>query len=240
MSKKPTLEDSVKLALEAAEAANAVVADHEASAAAVDAAAQRMERTTRRVTLASGGAAALALVACVIGGMAFLRAQADMAHTNETLIEGLALFAETVDELQTAVATGARVLEGADDEQASVVALNARLDTLEETVAARVVEAVEAADTLAPQLARSVIREIGDAEARVQDGLLQQTREIERDMTEMFAAQTDALLNVRPAPPTDSEADAPEGDDGAETAETGDDAASTAAGSDALNPFVYP
>lgn len=240
MSKKPTLEDSVKLALEAAEAANAVVADHEASTAAVDAAAERMERTTRRVTLASGGAAALALVACVIGGMAFLRAQADVSHTNETLIEGLTLFAETIDDLKTAVATGERVLEGAADEQASVVALNARLDTLEETVAARVVEAVEGSGTLAPQLARSVIREIGAAEGRLQDGLLQQTREIESDMTEMFAAQTDALLNVRPAPRTDGEAEPPEADDGPETAETGDDTASTAAGSDSLNPFVYP
>ncbi|MFP4571039.1 hypothetical protein [Rhodosalinus sp.] len=247
MSKKTTLEESVKLALEAAEAANSVAADNEAAAAAVEKAARQMERTTRRATLAGGGAAGLALVACILGGMAFHRAQTDMTHTNETLIEGLAMFAESVDALKTAVETGGAVLSDAADEQSSIAALTARLDDLETVIAARVVEAVEDSANLGPQLARAIIEEIGATEARLQDGVLQRARDLELSFTEMLSAQTDALLNVRPAPERAIEAaprpparPAGAGRDEARAGGAKAGGGAGADGTDSVNPFTYP
>ncbi|TCP61394.1 hypothetical protein EV663_105112 [Rhodovulum bhavnagarense] len=242
--RKPTVEDSIKLALEAAEAANAVAADGERGAAEIAEASARVERIARRATLASGGVAALGLIAVALGGLMHLRSQADLRHASETMVEALDVFAGTVSDLRTAVQESQAILKAVetDPDAETRSAILARLDEMQVALGAHVSTELAGfegdAALLQPQIASALTRHMDEIEERLQDGLLQNSEDMKAEVTALFAAQTDMLINRRaaaaPAPKTARETAAP-----ATPAPTPRPARTTPPVR-SVNPFVYP
>ena len=98
-----SLEDSIRLAIEAAEAANDVAAEISQMKGEYERAATRLERTRKNlVIIALGGFAAVA-TAVTFGALVYFQTLGDMQAANDTQLEALTMFSTSVQDLNGAV-----------------------------------------------------------------------------------------------------------------------------------------
>lgn len=102
-AKEPTVESTIQIALEAAEAANAATAEVEALKTANEKAVEKTDAFRKKLTTVVLGALAGSGVAMGLGALVYFKTISEMRRSNATQIEALTLFAESVTELRTAL-----------------------------------------------------------------------------------------------------------------------------------------
>lgn len=93
------LQDAIRLALEAAEAANDAASEVSRLQSETSAAAARLDRFGARLRPVMIGLLAGASISIVLGGLVYFKTLAEMRRTSATQIEALAMFQETVTAL---------------------------------------------------------------------------------------------------------------------------------------------
>lgn len=96
---KPSVDDTIRLALEAANAANDAAAEIETMKSDAAIAAEKTDVFRKRITTVVFGALGGAAVAMTLSSLVYFRTISEMRKANATQIEALALFAESVDKL---------------------------------------------------------------------------------------------------------------------------------------------
>lgn len=97
------LENSIRLALEAAEAANDTAEEVARLSSDTQAAAERLDRFAKTMKPLVLGTLAGTIAAVAIGGLVYFRTLSDMRTTAATQIEALTLFSKSVTDLQAQV-----------------------------------------------------------------------------------------------------------------------------------------
>jgi len=98
-TEKPSVDDTIRLALEAANAANDAAAEIETIKSDAAIAAEKTDVFRKRITTDVFGALGGAAVAMTLSSLVYFRTISEMRKANATQIEALALFAESVDKL---------------------------------------------------------------------------------------------------------------------------------------------
>lgn len=200
----PDLDQSIQIALDAAEASMDVTAEFERISAQFDQTvkvAQRLEKTSRMALMAGGGIAVLAIL---LMAMIWHRSSSGLERLSATNTELLSILAENVANM--------------DEKLAPIVALNSQMEQLRNelaslnervSVAAQALEATSelkadltvitetlaALDTLENARIRSdaFMQEIGDRIATLNGELAMNVSTVMRDT---FAAQSDAFAEM--------------------------------------------
>ena len=97
------LDEAVRIALEAASAANDASSEIENIKSDSKLAADRTEAFRKRISTVVFGALGGAVIAIALGSLVYYRTISEMRKANATQIEALALFAESVDDLTASV-----------------------------------------------------------------------------------------------------------------------------------------
>ena len=127
ISETNELQEAIKLALEAAEAANDAASEVSRLQSETSAAAARLDRFGARLRPMMIGLLAGAGVSIALGGLVYFKTLAEMRRTSATQIEALAIFQESVTELNGQLEAVAGLsermakLEGLSNENRDVV-----------------------------------------------------------------------------------------------------------------------
>lgn len=197
---KPSLEDSVRLAIEAAGAANAVAADISQMKAEYEAAAGRLDTTRKHITtIAVAGIGAVALTVG-FGALVYFRTLGELERANATQMEALTVFAETVGQL-TASLEGVQEITAAYEKMAETEGTTqseivARLDAMQ-TVMVSEMAALSAteppADPMAPQIARSIEEHVDEASQSVKDEVRLAVSDLQVALAKMIATEFETM-----------------------------------------------
>lgn len=139
--KTPDLDESIQIALDAADASMDVTAEFERISSQFSATAESTERLakTSRIALASG--LGVAVLAVAIMGFVWQRSSSGLERLTATNTELLTILAENVDDLGSGIQTVVDLSQKSDDANALMVEMKTELDGL--TVALAQVEDIQ-------------------------------------------------------------------------------------------------
>jgi len=139
--KTPDLDESIQIALDAADASMDVTAEFERISSQFSATAESAERLakTSRIALASG--LGVAVLAVAIMGFVWQRSSSGLERLTATNTELLTILAENVDDLGSGIQTVVDLSQKSDDANALMVEMKTELDGL--TVALAQVEDIQ-------------------------------------------------------------------------------------------------
>lgn len=140
--KTPDLDESIQIALDAADASMDVTAEFERISSQFSATAESTERLakTSRIALASG--VGVAVLAVVIMGFVWQRSSSGLERLTATNTELLTILAENVDDLGSGIRSVVELGQKIDDANALMVEMQTELDGV--TVALAQVENIQA------------------------------------------------------------------------------------------------
>jgi hypothetical protein len=196
----PTIEDSIKTALDAAD--TAITVTREFDQLRTDYAKTRVEvkAVNRQIMIVFISSLVASVIAVAAAGLIYFRTMSEMETTNATSLEALVIFAQNVDRLAAATTeanTHAERIAGLVDSMAVLGAkmddLVANLDAQAETTRADMVSMQTEITNIVSQGTSAVVRELGATIAAEQSALMAQLEEL------------------RPAPATGTEAATGEG-----------------------------
>lgn len=98
----PTLEDSIKTALDAADTAITVTGEFDKIRADYDMARAEIKTVNMQIRTVFFSALGASVLAIAVSGLMYFRTLSEMQTANETSLEGLVIFAENVDKLNAA------------------------------------------------------------------------------------------------------------------------------------------
>ena len=202
------LEGGIRLAIEAAAAANAVSGDVDRMRSEIADAAGRLDRARRILTPVLAGVAAGAALSVIGAGLLYFRTLADLEITRQMQIEALALLTEELGRVETAVEAVTAWTEARQNADATledrVAALVARLETPETDAAS--VDQGGTAGGISPQIGRSIIDSITAAHEATRSEILAATADLQLALSRMLAETPRA---APPAPDRPSAARSP-------------------------------
>lgn len=98
----PTIEDSIKTALDAADTAITVTGEFDKIRTDYDLTRAEVKTVNAQIRTVFFSALAASVLAIVVSGLMYFRTLSEMQTANETALEGLVIFAENVDKLTAA------------------------------------------------------------------------------------------------------------------------------------------
>lgn len=99
----PTIEDSIKTALDAADTAITVTGEFDKIRTDYDQTRAEVKTVNAQIRTVFFSALAASVLAIVVSGLMYFRTLSEMQTANETSLEGLVIFAENVDKLTAAM-----------------------------------------------------------------------------------------------------------------------------------------
>lgn len=159
-NEQPNVDDTIRLALEAASAANDAAGEIEGIRSDSKLAAERTEAFRKRITTVVLGALGGAVVAMTLGSLVYFRTISEMRKANATQIEALAMFADSVDELTTNLESVQSLAEELQGESETIAAATKELHVSVENTRANLVEDLrsfaEEAGAMQPEIAQTI------------------------------------------------------------------------------------
>ena len=189
---KPTIEDSIKTALDAADMA--ITVTREFDKVGSDYAKTRVEvkAVNRQILIVFISSLVASVLAVAAAGLIYFRTMSEMQTTNATSLEALVIFAENVDRLAAATTEANSQVERIEGLVTAIAAVQTQMDALRmaldgqgETTADDLAEMQTEITNLVDQEMSAIVREISDTIVAEQAAL---------------AAQIETL---RPEPPTE-------------------------------------
>lgn len=164
---RPTIEDGIKTALDAADTAITVTGEFEKIRADYDLTRAEVKTVNRQIRTVFFSALAASGVAILAAGLIYFRTMSEMQTSNQTSLEALVIFAENVDKLAAATTAIQDHESNLADIQAAVQAMSERVATMETAIVGMkgdLLNGVSAANTeqvgLISQTASSVIEDL--------------------------------------------------------------------------------
>lgn len=185
------IEESIKIALDAADTATGVTAEFEKIRTQYEQARKEVKRVNRHAIGIFASSVVAILIATGAAGFMYYRTLGEMRASNSTTLEGLLIFAENVDKLVVAIG---------------------RIETLEQTNA-RLLEALQATTTSVDGLAQAMAEQPEAIRAQIIAGLAAEDSPLATGMAELgqtlatgMAAQTEATAALEAALAAQAEA----------------------------------
>lgn len=207
------IENSIRMALEAAEAANDSATEIERLSSDTRAAAERLDKFAKLMKPLVLGTVAGAVASVVIGGLVYFRTVAEMRSTAATQIEALGVFTQSVAELKqqvAAVQAQADARAAADEaRQNNHAAVLAAIDAAKAEVAAQVsaqgaTDAPDAGSAATAQMLRGLSEQITADHAATRDAFAAGLSDLQLALTKMMAEtlRPDPAAKTAAAPKT--------------------------------------
>lgn len=190
------IENSIRMALEAAEAANDSATEIERLSSDTRAAAERLDKFAKVMKPLVLGTVAGAVACVAIGGLVYFRTVAEMRSTAATQIEALGVFTQSVAELKAQVAAVQAQAEAratADDaRQDNHAALLAAIDAAKAELAAQVLalapaDTPEAGSAATAQMLRGLSEQITTDHGATRDTFAAGLSDLQLALTKMMA-----------------------------------------------------
>lgn len=176
------IEESIKIALDAADTATGVTAEFETIRTQYDQARKEVKRVNRHAIGIFASSVIAILIATAAAGFMYYRTLGEMRASNSTTLEGLLIFAENVDKLVVAIG---------------------RIEALEQTNA-RLLEALQATTTSIDGLAQAMAAQPEAIGAQIMAGLAAEDGpmvasmgQLEQTLAAGFAAQAEAATALQ-------------------------------------------
>lgn len=194
------LENSIRIALEAAETANESAEEVSRLGAAAQQSANKLDAFARVIKPVAIGCLAGALISTALGGLVYLRTLSEMRTATATQIEALAVFSTSLEELREEIdgmSASSEMLAGYTDTQESRHAeLLTAIDGIETGTMAEPASVELPADVQAlPQLLRGVTDAIEEAHVETRDQFTAGLSDLQLSMARMLADE------LAPEPP---------------------------------------
>ena len=201
-------ETSIRLAIEAAEAANAVTGDIDTMRSDIEDAADRIERTRKTLVPVLIGVGIGTMVSVVGAGLLYFRTLSDLEVTRQMQVEAIAMLTEQLGALDTHLTT---METAAEEARAREAAMSERFATLDSKLAALTGGAspddpdAAAAGGMGPQIGRSIVDTITAAHEATRTEILAATSDLQLALSRMLDAapaqqvrSTDRATSTRP------------------------------------------
>jgi hypothetical protein len=177
----PTIEDSIKTALDAADTAITVTREFDQIRNDYTKTRVEVKAINRQVMIVFISSLVATVLAVAAAGLIYFRTMSEMQTTNATSLEGLVIFAENVDRLAAATTEAnahadqiASLVAGTEALQAMMGDLVAQLNAQGEATLAELAKVNTEVSGLVSQSTSAVVREVSDAIAAEQSALLAQ------------------------------------------------------------------
>jgi len=183
-----TLEDGIRLALQATEAAHDVSEEFAAIKAENQTSADKIEQGFKAIRVAVFGALAGAVAATVAGSLIYYRTLSDLKTMTETQTNSLVIFAERVQELNTVFAQVEALTEiqnqSIETQQDQTASILGGLDSLGTRVADQVTMIVTENDMLPGTISAALETQINEGFSGVSERMSDLASEITRANTQ--------------------------------------------------------
>ncbi|WP_445944500.1 hypothetical protein [Roseicyclus sp.] len=192
----PTIEDSIKTALDAADAAITVSSEFDQIRNDYTKTRVEVKAINRQVMIVFVSSLAASVLAVTAAGLIYFRTMSEMETTNATSLEALVIFAENVDRLAAATTEAnahaeriAGLVEGMATLEVMIGDLATRLDAQGETTLAGLAAANTEITGMVGQSTSAVVREVSAAIEAQQSALM---AELETLRSTEMASSTEA------------------------------------------------
>lgn len=202
------LQDTIRLALEAAEAANDAAAEVSRLQSETAAAAARLDRFGARLRPMMIGLLAGAGVSIALGGLVYFKTLAEMRRTSATQIEALAIFQESVTQLNGQLEAVAGLsermakLEGISNENRELILTE--LTTIHDQMASQLGDYSDTAGSLQSQIATTLTERVDEGTQKTVEALKAGISDLQLALSKMIAAaatSTPPAAAAKPAAP---------------------------------------
>ncbi len=186
------LQEAIKLALEAAEAANDAASEVSRLQSETSAAAARLDRFGARLRPMMIGLLAGAGVSIALGGLVYFKTLAEMRRTSATQIEALAIFQESVTQLNGQLEAVAGLsermakLEGLSNENRDVVM--AQLTAMSEQMSSQLGNYSDTAGNLQSQIATTLTERVDAGTQTTVEAMKAGISDLQLALSKMIAA----------------------------------------------------
>lgn len=177
----PTIEDSIKTALDAADTAITVTREFDQIRTDYTKTRVEVKAVNRQVMIVFISSLVATVLAVAVAGLIYFRTMSEMQTTNATSLEGLVIFAENVDRLAAATTEAnaqaeqiASLVAGTEALQAMMGDVVARLDAQNETTLAELARINTEITGMVGQSTTAIVREVSEAIAAEQSALMAQ------------------------------------------------------------------
>lgn len=202
------LQDTIRLALEAAEAANDAAAEVSRLQSETAAAAARLDRFGARLRPMMIGLLAGAGVSIALGGLVYFKTLAEMRRTSATQIEALAIFQESVTQLNGQLEAVAGLsermakLEGISNENRELILT--QLTTIHDQMASQLGDYSDTAGSLQSQIATTLTERVDAGTQKTVEAMQAGISDLQLALSKMIAAaatSTPPAAAAKPAAP---------------------------------------
>lgn len=211
-SEKPDLENAIRIAIEAADAANSSAADIAEMKRQYQDAASQLEIQRKNFTNFSLGVMGSLVVVVGACGFIFFKTISETKRNNATQIEALNVLTQNVAEIRTALGevetVNANVLAFVETQQAAMNALSSEMMTLSDTLTNEVSTMASEAVSMQPQFATSIQEKIETGMETFQIETASQIADLQVALSKMlaqgFAAMPEKTVTTAPNAPVKS------------------------------------
>ncbi len=199
----PDLQSSIRLAIEAAEAANDATQEIEGLRAETRNATEQLQHSTSRMWPVVLGMV-IGTGVCVVGaGMIYFRTLADLEIARKTQIEALALFSERVEQLDTTLSElqgmAGTVEAAASKTEAGFGAVEESLENLRGDLSDQLQRTSETASGMSAQFGSKMLEAVAAEHAETREAIISGASDLQLALTRMLA---DGLPPDREASPS--------------------------------------
>ncbi|NVO26323.1 hypothetical protein HJ526_02730 [Donghicola sp. C2-DW-16] len=186
------LQDTIRLALEAAEAANDAAAEVSRLQSETAAAAARLDRFGARLRPMMIGLLAGAGVSIALGGLVYFKTLAEMRRTSATQIEALAIFQESVTQLNGQLEAVAGLserlakLEGINNDNRE--AILTELTSMHDQMASQLGDYSDTAGSLQSQIATTLTERVDAGTQKTVEAMQAGISDLQLALSKMIAA----------------------------------------------------
>ena len=197
-----SLEDSIRLAIEAAEAANDVAAEISQMKGEYERAATRLERTRKNlVIIALGGFAAVA-TAVTFGALVYFQTLGDMKAANDTQLEALTMFSTSVQDLNGAVAEVDKIvmayMENGDAQTMAAAQIDERMTAFETDMATQIEMLTDKAGQMQPQMASAIKTHMDEVAGGILEDVQLAMSDLQLAFSKMLATEMATMAKMIP------------------------------------------
>ncbi|SPF80096.1 hypothetical protein [Pseudoprimorskyibacter insulae] len=198
------LQDGIRLALEAAEAANDAAAEVDKMTTATERAAHRIDTFGSKMRPLMIGTLAGSVVVIGLASLVYFRTLSEMRTATATQLEALTMFASRVEGLDQSLTNAEALLaeikavKAGQDEH--FAALQTRLDGMGLNLVEEANSYSEAADTLKSQIEATVMQAVDEGSQKTQDAFTAGLSDLQLAMTRLLADAVTAAPAAAPAP----------------------------------------
>ena len=208
-TEKPELENAIRIAIEAADAANSSAADIAEMKRQYKDAASQLEAQKKNFTNFSLGVMGSLVIVVGACGFIFFKTMSETKRNNATQIEALNVLTQNIAEIRTALTevetVNANVLEFVQTQEMSMDGLSTEVETLAATLSETVSTMAEEAVSMQPQFASSIQVKLDEAMQNLQADTGNQIADLQVALSKMLAQ---GFANM-PAPRTTTAQAAP-------------------------------